>query len=83
VLSAAATLTRTRAAARARLVDRSGTVLWPKLLAVALACTHAATRAGLVDRPGTVLRPGFLATALAPLLGLTLILVRILGAVPA
>jgi len=78
-LPAAATLTRTRAAARAGLVDWSGTVLWPKLLTAVLACARAAPRAGLMDWSGAVLRPGFLAIALTPLLALAL--VRILIAV--
>ena len=78
-LPAAATLPSPRATTRAGLVDWSGTVLGPKLFAVALASTGSATRAGFVDRPRAVLRPGLLATALAPLPALTLILV--LGAV--
>jgi hypothetical protein len=77
-LPTAATLSRTGATTRAGLMDWSGTILRPKLLAVALACTGAAARTGLVDRPRAVLRPGYLAVALAPLLSRALTLVRIL-----
>jgi len=63
-------------------MDWSGTVLWPKLPAIALACTRASPRAGLVDRSRTVLWSKLPAIALALLLALALILVRILAPVP-
>jgi hypothetical protein len=58
-------------------VNWAGTVLWAKLLTVALARARAAAGAGLVDRPRTVLRPKLLAIALTLLLTCALTLVRI------
>ena len=58
-------------------MDRPGTVLWPKLPAIALACTRTSPRAGLVDWSRTVLWPELLATALSLLLALALTLVAV------
>jgi hypothetical protein len=76
-LPTAATLACARAAACTGRVNWAGTVLWAKLLTVALARAGAAAGAGLVDRSGAVLRPKLLAIALALLLARALTLVRI------
>lgn len=80
-LSTTPTLACARAAACTGRVNWAGTVLWAKLLAVALARAGAAAGAGLVDRPRTVLRPKLLAVALTLLLTCALTLVRILVAI--